>query len=33
MAKKFSDDELDSVLSKIEKFNTDGIRFVHLKIV
>ena len=31
MAKKFSDAELDEVLSKIEKFNTDGIRFVHLK--
>ncbi len=31
MAKKFSDDELDEVLSKIEKFDTDGIRFVHLK--
>jgi hypothetical protein len=31
MAKKFSDDELDEVLSKIEKFNTDGIRFVYLK--
>jgi len=31
MAKKFSDDELDEVLSKIEKFEADGIRFVHLK--
>ncbi len=31
MAKKFSDDELDEVLSKIEKFDTDGIRFLHLK--
>jgi len=31
MAKKFSDDELDEVLSKIEKFDADGIRFVHLK--
>ena len=31
MAKKFSDDELDEVLSKIEKFDTDGIRFVYLK--
>jgi len=31
MAKKFSDGELDEVLSKIEKFATDGIRFVHLK--
>lgn len=31
MAKKFSDDELDEVLSKIEKFNADGIRFIHLK--
>jgi hypothetical protein len=30
MAKKFSDAELDEVLSKIEKFTTDGIRFVHL---
>ena len=31
MAKKFSDDELDEVLNKIEKFDSDGIRFVHLK--
>ena len=31
MVKKFSDDELDEVLSKIKKFDTDGIRFVHLK--
>jgi len=31
MAKKFSDDELDEVLSKIEKFDADGIRFIHLK--
>ena len=31
MAKKFSDDELDEVLSKIEKFEADGIRFAHLK--
>jgi DNA-binding HxlR family transcriptional regulator len=31
MAKKFSDDELDEVLSKIEKFDTDGIRFIYLK--
>lgn len=31
MAKKFSDAELDEVLSKIEKFESDGIRFVHLK--
>ena len=31
MAKKFSDDEIDEVLSKIEKFENDGIRFVHLK--
>ncbi len=31
MAKTFSDDELDEVLSKIEKFDTDGIKFVHLK--
>ena len=31
MAKKFSDDELDEVLSKIEKFDSDGIRFIHLK--
>jgi hypothetical protein len=30
MAKKFSDAELDEVLSKIEKFGIDGIRFVHL---
>ena len=31
MAKKFSDDEIDEVLSKIEKFDTDGIRFMYLK--
>ena len=31
MAKKFSDDELDEVLSRIDKFGTDGIRYVHLK--
>jgi len=31
MAKKFSDDELDEVLSKIEKFDSDGIRFLYLK--
>jgi len=31
MAKKFSDDELDEVLSKIEKCDADGIRFIHLK--
>ena len=31
MAKKFSDDQLDEVLSKIEKFGADGIRYVHLK--
>ena len=31
MAKKFSDDELDEVLSKIEKFDSDGICFIHLK--
>ncbi len=31
MAKKFSDDELDEVLSRIEKFNADGIRYIHLK--
>ena len=31
MAKKFPDAELDEVLSKIEKFDSDGIRFVHLK--
>jgi len=31
MAKKFSDAELDEVLSNIEKFDTDGIRFVHLR--
>jgi len=30
MVKKFSDDELDEVLCKIEKFDSDGIRFVHL---
>ncbi|MCV0431871.1 hypothetical protein [Nitrosopumilus sp.] len=31
MAKKFSDAELDEVLSKIEKFDSDGIRYVHLR--
>ncbi len=31
MAKKFSDDELDEVLSRIEKFDSDGIRYVYLK--
>jgi len=31
MAKKFSDDELDEVLSKIEKFEIDGIRFDQLR--
>ena len=31
MTKKFSDDELDEVLSRIEKFGTDGIRYVYLK--
>jgi len=31
VAKKFSDDEIDEVLSKIEKFDTDGIRFMYLK--
>ena len=31
MAKKFSDDELDEVLSKIEKFDSDGIHFIHLE--
>ena len=31
MTKKFSDAELDEVLSKIEKFENDGIRFIHLK--
>ena len=31
MAKKFSDDELDEVLSRIDKFALDGIRFIHLK--
>jgi DNA-binding HxlR family transcriptional regulator len=31
VAKKFSDNELDEVLSKIEKFENDGIRFIHLK--
>ncbi|MFQ5475559.1 MAG: hypothetical protein ACE5DT_00835 [Nitrosopumilus sp.] len=30
MAKKFSDKELDEVLNKIEKFDSDGIRFLHL---
>jgi len=29
--KKFSNDELDEVLSKIAKFNADGIHFIHLK--
>lgn len=31
MAKKFSGDELDEALSGIDKFGTDGIRYVHLK--
>ena len=31
MGKKFSDNELDEVLSRIEKFNSEGIRFVHLR--
>jgi len=31
VAKKFSDVELDEVLNKIEKFDSDGIRFIHLK--
>lgn len=31
MVKKFPDDELDEVLNKIEKFDSDGIRFIHLK--
>ena len=31
MTKKFSDDEIDEVLSKIEKFEEDGIQFTHLK--
>ena len=31
MTKKFSDDEIDEVLSKIEKFADDGIQFIHLK--
>ncbi|WP_299292109.1 hypothetical protein [Nitrosopumilus sp.] len=31
MAKKFSDDELDEVLSRIDKFGADGMRYLHLK--
>ena len=31
MTKKFSDDEIDEVLNKIEKFENDGIQFIHLK--
>lgn len=31
MAKKFADDEIDEVLNSIEKFDSDGIRFIHLK--
>jgi len=31
VVKKFADDEIDEVLSKIEKFESDGIRYVHLK--
>ena len=31
MTKKFSDDEIDEVLSKIEKFENDGIQFTHLQ--
>lgn len=31
MAKKFPDDELDEVLSNISKFDSDGIRYIHLK--
>ena len=31
MAKKFSDDELDEILSRTEKFGTDGIHYPHLK--
>ncbi|TFH01354.1 MAG: zinc ribbon domain-containing protein [Nitrosopumilus sp.] len=31
MAKKFSDDDLDEVLSNIAKFDSDGIRYTHLK--
>ncbi len=31
MAKKFSDDELDEILNRIDKFETDGIRYVYLK--
>ena len=31
MAKKFPDDELDEVLSNIDKFDSDGIRYIHLK--
>jgi len=31
MTKKFSDDEIDEVLNKIEKFENDGIQFIYLK--
>jgi DNA-binding HxlR family transcriptional regulator len=31
MVKKFADDEIDEVLNSIEKFDSDGIRFIHLK--
>lgn len=31
MAKKFADDEIDEVLNSIEKFDSDGIRFINLK--
>lgn len=31
MAKKFADDEIYEVLNSIEKFDSDGIRFIHLK--
>ena len=31
MAKKFSDAEIDEVLSLLEKFHDDGISYIHLK--
>ncbi|MCE2614851.1 MAG: hypothetical protein LVO36_02990 [Nitrosopumilus sp. (ex Thoosa mismalolli)] len=31
MAKKFSDDELDEILNRTEKFGTDDIHYPHLK--
>lgn len=31
MAKKFSDAEIDEVLTRLEKYNNDGIFYIHLK--